>query len=146
MSPQLRRPFCTLRAAPWRSGASQTPSSKGFTPPRGQKKRSPDPTRVGDIVRRLMQEQVFAVGGQLGRLSTAWATVVDERLAQDTAPKGLERGVLTIETSSDAWGTQVGFLSKEITKRANEVLGESAVKDVRVVVARSGRNSLQRNE
>lgn len=121
------------------------PSSKGFTPPRGQKKRSHDPTRVGEIVRRLMQEQIFSVGGQLGRLSTSWESVVGERLAADTAPKGLERGILTIEATSGAWGTQVGFLAKEITARANEVLGEAAVTDIRVTVSLGPRNPLQRN-
>lgn len=120
--------------------------SKGFTPPRGQKKRTNEMTPLGEIVRRLMQEQVFAVGSQLGRLSADWSAVVGERLAEETAPRALEGGVLTIVSASGAWGTQVGFLADQIAAKANDVLGEQAVREVRVTVAPEGLKPLQRND
>ena len=122
------------------------PSSKGFKPPIGKSKRTPDAVPVGDLVRGLMRERIFQVGGQLGQLSLSWEQIVGERLCSETAPVSLDRGILTVSVTSGAWGTQVGFLAKEIAANADEALGSHVVKDVRVVVRSDPRKPLQHND
>jgi hypothetical protein len=61
--------------------------------------------------------------------------VVGERLAAETRPSRLEAGTLTVQAASGPWGSQARFFAEEIRKRANETLGQVAVKRVQIVVA-----------
>jgi predicted nucleic acid-binding Zn ribbon protein len=81
----------------------------------------------------------------LGHLSRAWTQVVGEQLARQSAPRALDGGALLVAAASAAWGSQLRFLGSEIARRANEVLGWDAVKNVRVTVARDVSNPLPRN-
>ena len=55
-----------------------SPSSKGWRDP--EDARSPEPSSVGDIVRRLLGQRVFSRGIGVGKLARSWADVVGERL------------------------------------------------------------------
>jgi hypothetical protein len=108
------------------------PSSKGW---RNRKDvRTQQATSIGEIVDGLLRERAFAAGLPIGRLATSWAEVVGPRLASASAPVSLDRGVLVVAASSGPWGAQVRFLSEEVRKRANGVLGSEEVGKVRVVV------------
>jgi predicted nucleic acid-binding Zn ribbon protein len=93
---------------------------------------------VGEVVTGLLAEPALAQGMTVGRLAMRWPEVVGERLARESAPGGLEGGLLTVWASTGPWGAQLRFLSEEVRKRANETLGEEVVRGVRVVV-RTGR-------
>lgn len=99
-----------------------------------KEKRSGETFALGDIIQALMQRKEFKVGAPLGKLLTGWESVVGERLAAETQPLGLEHGTLTVGASSGAWAAQVRFLADEMAERANEVLGSSVVRRVRVTV------------
>jgi predicted nucleic acid-binding Zn ribbon protein len=70
----------------------------------------------------------------LGRLADRWAEVVGDRLAAECSPASLEAGLLVVRATSAPWAAQIRFLAQAVRDRANEVLGEGAVSDVRVVV------------
>ena len=89
---------------------------------------------VGAILRELAQSRPWSAGIALGKLARRWADVVGERLAAECSPFRLEGSVLLVRASSGPWAAQVGFLAKEVARRANEVLGTSAVRVVKVVV------------
>ena len=110
------------------------PKSKGWSDPK-ESERNPEPTSVGAIVGGLLGERAFARGILVGGLARAWQNVVGERLAAETRPSRLEAGTLTVQAASGPWGSQATFLAEEIRKRANETLGQAAVKRVHVVVA-----------
>jgi hypothetical protein len=97
--------------------------------------RSEEMKPVGGVLREAMGTERFRRGMALGRLSRAWEDVVGPRLARETAPLALEDGSLAVSVSSGAWGAQVRFLSPEIRRRANGVLGMEEVLTVRVSVA-----------
>jgi predicted nucleic acid-binding Zn ribbon protein len=94
---------------------------------------------VGRILRDALGTPRFRKGLALGRLARAWEEVVGPRLAQESAPASLDEGGLVVAVSSAAWGAQVRFLTQEIRRRANEVLGAEEVRVVRVMVGRSER-------
>lgn len=108
------------------------PSSKGFRNKKGE--RSSEAVPMADIMRGLMLRREFRAGAGMAGLMSSWESIVGERLAAETAPAGLERGVLVVTASNGAWAAQVTFLAEEVCRRANEELGSEAVKQVRVRV------------
>jgi len=97
---------------------------------------------VGDVMDELFRRRELVRGIPAGRLHREWTAVVGNRLAEVSSPVRLDRGTLVVAVDSGPWGAQVGFLSGEILRRANEVLGSDVVTRVQVVVdpprARSG--------
>jgi len=100
----------------------------------------PDPARTGEaeglgaVLDALSQQRPWRPGLAVGELGRRWSRVVGDRLAEESTPGGLDGGVLTVRASSAAWATQIRFLSDEVARRSNEVLGGRLVGSVRVVV------------
>ncbi len=97
--------------------------------------RSEDVHGIGEILDGLLGEKAIARGLPIGRLAAGWPQVVGEKLAEETAPTRLERGVLDLIVTTSAWGAQVRFLASDIARKANELLGSEAVREVRVRTA-----------
>ena len=96
--------------------------------------RTDRPSSIADVLSGLLRQPALAGGVAVGNLARRWGEVVGERLAGDTAPLRLAGGILTVVATSGPWGGQARFLSEEIRKRANEVLGRPLVREVRVSV------------
>jgi hypothetical protein len=116
------------------------PHSKGF----GHRKdeRTLEATQIGDVVDGLLKERTFARGLPIGQLASDWALVVGPRLAAESAPVSLERGVLVVAASTGPWGAQVRFLAEQIRERADAALGVGSVAKVQVIVRSEPRKGL----
>lgn len=110
------------------------PHSKGFNARRDP--RSSDPVPIGDVVDRLLGEDIFQRGMPLARLARAWPEVVGERLSGATTPVSLEAGCLVVSAADGPWGSQATYLAEEIRTRADEALGRGSVTSIRIVVGR----------
>jgi hypothetical protein len=97
-------------------------------------RRSGDPVPIGEIMDGLLEEQAFARGMPIANLVRHWPEIVGSRVAAETAPASLERGILTVSATDGPWGAQARFLHEEIRRRANLTLGAEAVRSVRIVV------------
>jgi hypothetical protein len=105
--------------------------------PSGKRPRSPEAEGLSSVLDSLMGEGTLRMGLAVGVLGRTWASVVGERLAEESAPVSLDdQGGLLIRATSAAWAAQVRFLDREIVEAANRVLGASRVASVRVVVGR----------
>jgi predicted nucleic acid-binding Zn ribbon protein len=93
-----------------------------LSPGRGGSGRSEEPQALGSVLDVLGAERRLGAGLLLGALGRRWEAVVGLRLAEESAPVGLDDGVLLVRASSSAWAAQIRFLSKEITEGANRVL------------------------
>ena len=113
----------------------RVPHSTGWR--RRKDPRSDDPVSIGDVVERLLGEQTFARGMPIARLVSKWPAIVGARLATETAPIGLEHGILTIRVTNGPWGAQARFLDEEIRRKANDALGGEPIRSVRIVVRNS---------
>ncbi len=72
----------------------------------------------------LLGDRILRAGRAVGELGRSWASVVGERLAEESAPVSLDdQGALLVRASSAAWAAQVRFLSTEIAEAANRLLG-----------------------
>lgn len=116
------------------------PHSKGWRSRKDE--RTLRATPLGEVVDGLLRERLFARGRPIGRLASGWASVVGPRLATESAPVSLDRGVLVVAASTGPWGAQVRFLAEEIRKKANAELGGDEVKKVRVIVRPASREPL----
>ncbi len=109
------------------------PHSKGFG--RRRDARSTDPVAIGEVVDRLLEEELFSRGIPIATLASKWPQIVGDRMAEATAPASLEGKILTIRASDGPWGSQARYLAREIRDRADAALGGDAVTSVRVVLA-----------
>lgn len=95
-----------------------------------------DGAELGEVIGGLLRDRTMRRGLALGRLARAWESVVGAALAGETSPVALDDRGLVVAASSGAWAAQVRFLSREVAKRASEVLGGQEIASVRVVVER----------
>ena len=104
-----------------------------------RRRRSEDVHSLGSILGGLAEQRVLATGLALGRLASRWDGIVGPRLATETTPVRLERGVLVVAASTQPWAAQVRFLEREIAARASTQT--APIREIRVVVpATKGRS------
>lgn len=72
------------------------------------------------------------------RAVAEWPALAGERIAKRTRAVGFRDGVLTIEVEGSAWMHELGYLRRELVRRANQCVGVNVVRDVRFVPARGG--------
>ena len=75
-----------------------------------------DPQLLGDVLSNLIEERDWKSGVAEGTLFTQWATIVGEDIAQHASPVSINENVLTIQTTSTAWATQLTLVNNEILK------------------------------
>jgi hypothetical protein len=112
------------------------PHSKGFT--NRADSRSSDPVPIGEVVDRLLAEDVFQRGMPVAKLTRGWPEVVGTRLAEATTPVSLEAGCLVVRAADGPWGSQARYLAKEIQARADEALGGGVITSIRIIVGSKG--------
>ncbi|HZA26835.1 MAG TPA: DUF721 domain-containing protein [Actinomycetota bacterium] len=96
--------------------------------------RRAEPEALGEVIRGVLRAGPMRSGMALGRLARSWDQVVGERLAGRSAPVRLEGGRLVVSAASSSWAAQVTFLTEEIRRRANDLLGSEEVRSVQVLV------------
>jgi len=75
-----------------------------------------DPQLLGEVLTNLIKERDWKSGVAEGSLFTQWATIVGADIAQHASPVSINENVLTIQTTSTAWATQLTLVSNEILK------------------------------
>ena len=76
-----------------------------------------DPELLGDVLSQLIEERDWRSGIAEGSLFTQWSEVVGLEIASHADPISLTEGVLTIQTSSTAWATQLQLVAPDLVKR-----------------------------
>jgi predicted nucleic acid-binding Zn ribbon protein len=95
-----------------------------------------DPTRVGDVVARLVERDDWRERIAAGRLRARWPEIVGEAIASHSQPVRLAGGVLLVRTEAGAWATELTLLASTIARRADDHLGGGLVKELKVVAGR----------
>jgi predicted nucleic acid-binding Zn ribbon protein len=75
-----------------------------------------DPQLLGDVLTNLIEERDWKSGVAEGSLFTQWATIVGADIAQHASPVSINESVLTIQTTSTAWATQLTLVQSEVLK------------------------------
>ena len=88
------------------------------------------PTRVGDVLRAVLQRLPEAQRLADHALWAHWESVVGPTLARHARPTRLRRGVLVVAVDSAQWLQELQFLKHELRERLNARLGRPVVRDV----------------
>lgn len=96
-----------------------------------ERKNNGDPELISELVSSLIQERDWKGGIAEGTLYTTWPEIVGSDIAAHTTPLSILEGVLTVQTSSTAWATQLTMVAHDllatIQKSASGALVESLV-------------------
>jgi predicted nucleic acid-binding Zn ribbon protein len=75
-----------------------------------------DPQLLSDVLTNLVEERDWKTGVAEGTLFTQWSTIVGADIAQHASPVSINENVITIQTTSTAWATQLTIVQNEILK------------------------------
>ena len=62
-----------------------------------------------------------------------WKDIVGEVVAGVTEATGVEKGVLTVKTSSPTWRQELHMQKNEILDKVNKKIGSKAIKEIRFI-------------
>lgn len=93
---------------------------------------------LAGILPRLMQQLGLEDTAAGWRVVAEWPAFAGERIAKRTRATSFRDGMLTIEVEGSAWMHELGFLKRELVRRANQQLGAEIVREMRFVAARGG--------
>ena len=88
---------------------------------------------IGDISVRGLHHLIWEVVD-----NAVDEALAGERVARHSRATGFRDGVLTVEVEGSAWMHELGFLKRELVRRANDHLGAQVVREVKFVLARGG--------
>ena len=93
---------------------------------------------LASILPGVLRDLRLEDGAAGWRAVAEWPALAGERIAKRTHAVSFRDGVMTIEVEGSAWMHELGFLRRELVRRANEHVGAKVVRDVRFVPARGG--------
>ena len=62
-----------------------------------------------------------------------WKEIVGGVIAEVTETVGVEKGVLTVKTSSPTWRQELHMQKNEILEKINKKIGSKAIKEIRFI-------------
>ena len=68
-----------------------------------------------------------------GELFANWREIVGDKVAENSFPEDLSKGVLTVRCKSTAWATQLRIMGDDILTKINNQLPALEVKEVRFI-------------
>lgn len=73
-----------------------------------------DPELIAEALSDLISEREWDSGLAEGNLFITWPQIVGGDIAAHTTPLSISDGVLTVQTSSTAWATQLSLVSTQL--------------------------------
>ena len=97
------------------------------------------PVRLGDILAPSLER----IGGKTiwteARLRKAWRDAVGDQVAAHAHVRRLRGSTLEVSVTSDAWATELTYLSRAVIEKLNAQLGAGTVAEIMVQRARRKR-------
>jgi len=75
-----------------------------------------DPQQIGSVLDELVASRDWRQGLAEGNIFVDWEKIVGTEIAGHSNPISLLEGVLTIQTTSTAWATQLNLISSDLLK------------------------------
>lgn len=100
--------------------------------PRGVGPRGGWPVRLGDVLAPALERMGPRGVWTEAKLRKVWAETVGEQVAQHATVRRLRGTTLEVSVTSDAWATELTYLTESIVKGLNARLGAGTVERVTV--------------
>jgi predicted nucleic acid-binding Zn ribbon protein len=97
-------------------------------------RRTTAPSPLGDALAELLATKRWGERLTGATASQRWEQIVGSDLAARCEPTRLAGGTLVVRAESQVWATQLRYLLPQLRSKANEVLGEGRVREIRLEV------------
>ena len=113
-----KRDFARELYKSWRSHSrkSKFSNQNGIRVGDEERVRIEDPQKLGLLLTELMDKRDWRQGIAEGTLFTEWVGIVGSEIASHATPVSLDDGLLTLQTTSTAWATQMKLISHQLLK------------------------------
>ena len=92
-----------------------------------------DPQKLESVLSELVATRDWRQGIAEGTLFTEWKTVVGAEIATHATPVSLVDGLLTIQTTSTAWATQMSLIASQLLKTISQSAPGALVEEIAVI-------------
>jgi len=93
--------------------------------------RIPPPKLVRDVLSQLLAKRGYAQVQTAATCEAAWREAVGQKLAADTRPGNVRRGVLEVLVRNSSAVQELAFLKTKIVKTLTKLIPEQRIRDVR---------------
>ncbi len=95
-----------------------------------------DPACLGPSLDKVAKRLGAPTAAALSGLFDRWEELVGASIAAHAKPISLRRGHLLVEVDSNAWATELRFMTGDLVERCCAVLGADAVRKIDLRVGR----------
>tara|TARA_X000001036_G_scaffold296392_1_gene275531 strand:- start:1946 stop:2221 length:276 start_codon:yes stop_codon:yes gene_type:complete len=88
---------------------------------------------IATAIKKLIKKNGLKKGLDQQKAIDVWGEVVGENINQNTKPKTVEFGVLTVETENAVWRQELYIQKKNIIFSINKKLKNKIIKDIRFI-------------
>jgi len=114
----------------WRSNTRKNKNGAATEPVR---EKVDDPQPINSLLSKLVSNRDWCQGIAEGTLFTDWMLVVGPDIGAHTTPISLVDGLLTIQTSSSAWATQLTLIAPQLLKTISSSAPGALVEEIAVI-------------
>ncbi|HEX5103061.1 MAG TPA: DUF721 domain-containing protein [Pirellulaceae bacterium] len=93
--------------------------------------RLPPPKAVGNVLSQLLAKRGYAQIQTAATCDAAWREAVGEKLAADTRPGCVKRGVLEVLVRNSTVLQELAFVKAKAVKTLTQLVPEQQIRDVR---------------
>jgi predicted nucleic acid-binding Zn ribbon protein len=93
--------------------------------------RIPPPKPMRDVLSQLLAKRGYAQVQTAATCEAAWREAVGQKLAADTRPGNVRRGVLEVLVRNSVVVQELGFQKTKIVKTLTKLVPEQQIRDVR---------------
>ena len=97
------------------------------------RERVEDPQQLSNILNELVAHRDWRQGIAEGTLFTDWAQVVGAEIASHATPVSLVDGLLTVQTTSTAWATQMRMISTQLLTTISQSAPGALVEELVII-------------
>jgi predicted nucleic acid-binding Zn ribbon protein len=113
----------------WRNNSKRSKNN----PTEEVRERVEDPQKLNTVLNDLITARDWKQGIAEGTLFTDWTKVVGDEVAQHATPITLIDGLLTIQTSSTAWATQLTAMAPSLLKQISSSAPGALVESLSII-------------
>ena len=101
------------------------------------KRSKSEPQAINNILKKVLGRHDLAAKLDNYQFVLRWKQIVGDKIAAQTRPESIERGILKVRVSNSAWAQELSFHREAIIKRIkNEVPSAKDVRDLVFLVGR----------
>ena len=126
----LSRAKAAARAKGLQPGAPRTRARKPDRTRSGSGPDGRDPVAFGTMIRRLVAERGWEETTTAAGVLANWDRLVGPEIADHCRPSSLTDGELVLVAESSAWATQLRLMTRTLTRRLAEQVGEGVVTSI----------------